>query len=296
MLRDRVEQHVTRNTFMQVLEKITAFRHARNVLTGSLGLVPTMGYLHDGHLELVRRAKADNDHVAVSIFVNPTQFGPNEDLARYPRDVQRDLDLLRAEGVDLVFAPSAGEMYPPGYGTYVEVENVTATLEGARRPGHFRGVATVVCKLFNIVQADRAYFGQKDAQQTVVIRRMVRDLDLPIEVVVAPTVREADGLAMSSRNVYLDPAQRAAAPVLYRALTHAQHLWNDGERNADVLRAAIDQILRTEPLAKVEYVSVADPITLTEIDERIERGALVSLAVRFGTTRLIDNVVLNASA
>ncbi len=281
---------------MQTLETITAFRAARADLTGSLGLVPTMGYLHEGHLELVRRARAECSHVAVSIFVNPTQFGPNEDLARYPRDLPRDLELLQAAGVELVFAPAVAEMYPADFGTYVEVQNVTAPLEGARRPGHFQGVATVVCKLFNIVGADRAYFGQKDAQQTVVIRQMVRDLNLPVEIVVVPTVREADGLAKSSRNVYLDPAQRAAAPVLWRALQHAAQLYEQGENDAELLRRALHQVLAQEPLAQVEYVSAADPHTLMEIEGPIRRGALLSLAVRFGATHLIDNVTLAARA
>ncbi len=281
---------------MQTLETITAFRAARADLTGSLGLVPTMGYLHEGHLELVRRARAECSHVAVSIFVNPTQFGPNEDLARYPRDLPRDLELLQAAGVELVFAPAVAEMYPADFGTYVEVQNVTAPLEGARRPGHFRGVATVVCKLFNIVGADRAYFGQKDAQQTVVIRQMVRDLNLPVEIVVVPTVREADGLAKSSRNVYLDPAQRAAAPVLWRALQHAAQLYEQGANDAEPLRRALHQVLAQESLAQVEYVSAADPHTLMEIEGPIRRGALLSLAVRFGATRLIDNVTLAARA
>jgi pantoate--beta-alanine ligase len=277
---------------MHVFETIAAFRAARKSLEGSLGLVPTMGYLHDGHLELVRRAQAECDHVAVSIFVNPTQFGPREDLARYPRDLPRDLDLLRNEGVDLVFTPTPGEMYPPGYSTYVEVENVTAPLEGARRPGHFRGVATIVCKLFNIAGADRAYFGQKDAQQTVVIRQMVRDLNLPIQVVIVPTVREPDGLALSSRNVYLSREERVAAPILYRALSEAKRQYDGGEREVGKLRDSMHQLIEAEPLAQIEYVSVADPVTLQEIEGPIERGALLSLAVRFGATRLIDNVLL----
>ncbi len=281
---------------MQTFETISAFRAVRKELTGSLGLVPTMGYLHEGHLELVRRARAECSHVAVSIFVNPTQFGPNEDLARYPRDLPRDLELLQGAGVELVFAPTVAEMYPADFGTYVDVQNVTAPLEGARRPGHFRGVATVVCKLFNIVGADKAYFGQKDAQQTVVIRQMVRDLNLPAEIVVVPTVREADGLAKSSRNVYLDPAQRAAAPVLWRALQHATRLYEQGEDDAGTLRAALHQILAQELLAQVEYASVADPHTLQEIEGPIRLGALLSLAVRFGATRLIDNVSLAARA
>ncbi len=280
---------------MQVVDTIADVRTARRDLAGTLGFVPTMGYLHEGHLELVRRAKAECAHVAVSIFVNPTQFGPNEDLARYPRDMERDLELLRGEGVELVFVPSAAEIYPPGFSTYIEVENVAAPLEGARRPGHFRGVATVVCKLFNIVNADRAYFGQKDAQQTVVVRQMVRDLNLPLKIVVVPTVREADGLAKSSRNVYLDTQQRAAAPVLYRALTEAAQLYDQGTRDAPTLLKVMQQTISGEQLAEIEYVSVADPRTLAEIEGTINNGALLSLAVRFGTTRLIDNVVLGQS-
>ncbi len=277
---------------MQVLETIGAFRAARAELTGSLGFVPTMGYLHEGHLELVRRARAECDHVAVSIFVNPTQFGPNEDLARYPRDLPRDLDLLRAEGVELVFVPGPPEMYPPDHSTFVVVERATAPLEGARRPGHFQGVATIVCKLFNIVAAQRAYFGQKDAQQTVVIRQMTRDLNMPVEIVIVPTVREPDGLAKSSRNVYLDPAQRAAAPVLYRGLQQAATLYQQGERDAGMLRAAVLRTLEQEPLVALDYVSVAEPSTLTETEGPIRQGALVSLAARIGATRLIDNILL----
>ncbi len=278
---------------MQIHETIHALRQARRTLHGTLGLVPTMGYLHDGHLALVRHAKTECEHVAVTIFVNPTQFGPNEDLARYPRDLQRDLDLLEQEGVDLVFAPSAAEMYPQPYRTFVDVQGVAEPLEGARRPGHFRGVATVVCKLFNIVHADRAYFGQKDAQQTVVIKQMVRDLNMPTEIVVVPTVREGDGLALSSRNVYLSPKQRAAAPVLFRSLQAAQRSYGAGERNASALRQTMERMIAQEPLALIDYISVADGTTLKEITDRIERGVLVSLAVRFGTTRLIDNVLLD---
>lgn len=285
---DRAAHMIT----MQILETIQAFREAHTTLSGTLGFVPTMGYLHTGHLELVRQARAECEHIAVSIFVNPAQFGPNEDLGRYPRDVPRDLELLRAEGVDLIFLPSLDEIYPPGYSTYVEVESMNTVLEGVRRPGHFRGVATVVCKLFNIVQAQRAYFGQKDAQQTVVIRHMVRDLAIPTEIVIVPTVREIDGLAMSSRNVYLDPAQRVAAPVLYRGLQQVMTLYERGERDARTLRMALQTELAQEPLAQVEYVSIADLVSLQEIDGTIAQGALVSLAARFGGTRLIDNVIL----
>jgi pantoate--beta-alanine ligase len=230
--------------------------------------------------------------VAVSIFVNPTQFSPREDLARYPRDLERDLSMLREAQTDLVFAPGAAEIYPEGFSTVVDVQKVTDTLEGAARPGHFQGVATVVCKLFNIVQPSRAYFGQKDAQQAVVVRKMVRDLDMPLAVVVAPTVREQDGLAMSSRNVYLGPEERRAATALYRALTTARERYQAGERGGEALRRAMLEVLEAEPLARTEYVSVADPWTLQELGEVGPAGALLSMAVRIGTTRLIDNLVL----
>ena len=260
-----------------------------------LGLVPTMGYLHEGHLSLVRAARAENATVAVSIFVNPTQFGPNEDFAAYPRDVERDLDLLKAEGVDLVFSPPAKEIYPPGFDTYVLVGAVTDMLEGQARPGHFRGVATVVAKLFNIVLPDRAYFGQKDAQQAVVIRQMVRDLDIPVEVSIQPIVREPDGLALSSRNVYLSETERQAALVLSRSLRAVQRLYADGERDAERLRASLRATLAAEPLARPDYVSVADAVTLQELDV-VDRAALVSMAVRIGRTRLIDNVILSRAS
>ncbi len=276
---------------MRVLETVDAVRATRREL-GTLGLVPTMGYLHTGHMALVERAKAENQAVAVSIFVNPTQFGPAEDFARYPRDLPRDLAMLEAAGVDLVFVPAVAEMYPEGYSTYVEVEGITGTLEGAVRPGHFRGVATVVCKLLNIMDAERTYFGQKDAQQTVVVQQMVRDLNLRTQIVVVPTVREADGLALSSRNAYLSPEERAAAPVLYRSLEAARAAWESGERSGAALREQMNDILAREPLARVDYVSVADPRTLQELDD-VGDAALVSLAVRFGRTRLIDNMVLS---
>jgi pantoate--beta-alanine ligase len=276
---------------MELFETIAAFRQAR-ARFGRLGLVPTMGYLHAGHLSLVRQARAECSAVAVTIFVNPTQFGPREDLSRYPRDLERDLRLLREEHVDLVFVPSVAEIYPPDWSTFVDVRDVTEMLEGAVRPGHFQGVATVVCKLFNIAQPTRAYFGQKDAQQTVVVRKMVRDLDLPLEVVVVPTMREPDGLAMSSRNVYLSPDQRHAATALYRALGAAAERYAAGERNAEALRQAMRTVLESEPLASLEYISVADALTLRELDHVGTAEALCSLAVRFGSTRLIDNMVL----
>ena len=275
---------------MRFLQTIESFRQARKEV-GTIGFVPTMGYLHEGHLALATRARAENDSVAASIFVNPTQFGPGEDLARYPRDLPRDLQLLEAAGVDLVFAPEVGEMYPEDFSSFVEVEDITRGLEGAVRPGHFRGVATVVCKLFNIVDAERAYFGQKDAQQVVVIQRMARDLNFRTQIVVVPTVREADGLALSSRNAYLNPEERAAAPVLYRALEAARTAWQAGTRDAEALRARMRETLAREPLARVDYVSVANPRTLVELDQ-VGGEALASLAVRIGRTRLIDNLLL----
>jgi pantoate--beta-alanine ligase len=258
---------------------------------GRVGLVPTMGYLHAGHLSLVARARAENERVAASLFVNPTQFGPQEDLARYPRDPARDEALFADAGCDLVFAPSVEEMYPPGFATRVDPGPVAEPLEGARRPGHFQGVATVVAKLFGILQPDRAYFGQKDAQQLAVIRRLVRDLDLPVEVVACPTVREADGLALSSRNSYLDPADRQAAPVLYRALLTARDLWSAGERDAEALRQSMRAVLDAEPRARTDYVSVADPQTFRE-KERADPPSILLLAVFVGRARLIDNLLL----
>jgi pantoate--beta-alanine ligase len=277
---------------MDVVRSIAACRAVRRAAPGSWGCVPTMGYLHAGHLALVERARAENERVAVSIFVNPLQFGPQEDLARYPRDLERDLGLLVALGVALVFAPAPEELYPSGFATTIDAGPVAAPLEGAARPGHFRGVATVVAKLFNIVQPDRAYFGQKDAQQVAVIRRMTRDLDLPVRIVVCPTVREPDGLALSSRNVYLQGPERAAAPVLYRALGAARDDYAAGTRDAEALRARLRAVFAAEPLARPEYVSVADPETLAELDTVGPGGALLSLAVRIGATRLIDNLLV----
>jgi pantoate--beta-alanine ligase len=266
-------------------------REWRRSLSGSLGLVPTMGYLHEGHLSLVDRARRENAAVAATLFVNPTQFGPNEDLSRYPRDLDRDRALLEARGCDLLFAPAPDEMYPKGFDTFVDVGAIATPLEGARRPGHFRGVATVVLKLFDIVQPQRAYFGQKDAQQLAVLRRMVRDLDVPVEIVGCPIVREGDGLAMSSRNSYLTPAERRAATVLYRALCAARDLWASGERDAEALRVRMRAVLEAEPLARTDYVSVTDPESLQEL-ARIEGRALLSMAVFLGKTRLIDNMRL----
>lgn len=276
---------------MQVVRKISELRLLRDKLDGRVGFVPTMGYLHEGHLALVKQARAENPAVIVSIYVNPAQFGPKEDFAAYPRDLDRDLKLLRDAGVDIAFVPTDDEMYPPEFSTWVDVEKVTGTLEGASRPGHFRGVATVVAKLFNIVRPSRAYFGQKDAQQVIVIKRMVADLDMRIEVVVVPTLRETDGLAMSSRNSYLNREERQAAAVLFKALTLARRLKREGVTDAEQIRRQMVSLIRKEPLAAIDYVSIAHVDTLQEMD-RIEGPALASLAVRIGRTRLIDNTIL----
>ena len=276
---------------METLRSVSEVHAAQKRLTGSFGVVPTMGALHEGHLTLVRRARAENDHVFVSIFVNPTQFGPNEDFTAYPRDVEHDLALLEAEGVDYVFLPAVEEMYAAGAETIVDVGPITERLEGAHRPGHFRGVATVVLKLFNIFKPTRAYFGRKDAQQIVVIRRMVRDLDVDVDIVAVDTVREPDGLALSSRNAYLSPTERQAALCLSSALNLAREMWTRGTRDADYIRRRMLDIIAEEELAKPDYVSIAHPETLEEL-ERIQGPALVSMAVRIGRTRLIDNVTL----
>lgn len=250
-----------------------------------------MGFLHEGHLSLARRARVECASVAASIFVNPSQFGPSEDLASYPRDLPRDLALLKEAGVDLVWTPAPEIVYPADFQTWVTVEEVAQPLEGAHRPGHFRGVATVVAKLFNAFQPDRAYFGQKDAQQAAVIRQMARDLNFPVEVVICPTVREPDGLAMSSRNAYLNAEQRAVAPVLFHALSTAAAVYAAGERDAEALRQLMAEIIDSEPLARRQYVSVADPVSLRELEGPIQR-ALLSMAVTIGKTRLIDNLIL----
>jgi pantoate--beta-alanine ligase len=276
---------------MQVVKTIAEMRELRQQLSGSVGFVPTMGYLHDGHLSLVKQARAETSTVVVSIFVNPTQFGPSEDLGTYPRDLNRDLKMLEQERTDIVFVPSDEEMYPSAYSSWVDVEKVTDYLEGASRPGHFRGVATVCTKLFNIVQPSKAYFGQKDAQQAVVMKKMVADLNMDLEIVVSPTLRESDGLAMSSRNTYLNPRERKAALVLFKSLSLARQLWQDGEKDADRIRQQMTSLIQKEPLAQIDYVSIADANTLAEL-ETIDRPALASLAVRIGKARLIDNVIL----
>jgi pantoate--beta-alanine ligase len=276
---------------MQVIKAIAEIKALRRTANGTVGFVPTMGYLHEGHLVLVKNAKAENSVVIVSIYVNPTQFGPREDFRAYPRDLNRDLDLLQEGGADIVFVPSDDEMYPPGFSSWVDVEKVAERLEGVSRPGHFRGVATVVAKLFNIVQPTRAYFGQKDAQQVVVIKRMVADLNMDVEVVVVPTVRESDGLAMSSRNIYLNTKERQSATILFEALTLARQLGQGGERDAEKIRREMTALIQKEPLAQIDYVSLADAETLAELN-LLDRPAVASLAVRIGKTRLIDNMPL----
>jgi pantoate--beta-alanine ligase len=268
---------------------------AARFATKTVGIVPTMGYLHEGHLSLARQARTEDDFVVLTIFVNPTQFGPSEDLARYPRDLERDLTLCREAGVDLVFSPSNEEMYGPDFATWVTVEGLTEGLCGQARPTHFRGVTTVVSKLFGICRAHRAYFGQKDAQQAFVIRRMTEDLDLGVEIVVCPTVREPDGLAMSSRNVNLSPEARVQAPALYRALQVAEQMVRAGERDAARVRAAVEEFISIQaPLGRIDYVEIADTRLIRPI-ARLEGQVLVALAVFFGDTRLIDNVILQVS-
>jgi pantoate--beta-alanine ligase len=279
---------------MQIIERIAEMqsrseserREGRRIV-----LVPTMGFLHEGHLSMVRDAKTRGDRVVVSIFVNPAQFAPQEDLASYPRDFERDRRLLETESVDVLFRPSVEEIYPTGYQTYIAVEQLGAGLCGAQRPGHFRGVATVVAKLFNIVRPHVAVFGEKDYQQLQIIGRLVKDLVFAVEIVGHPTVREPDGLAMSSRNAYLDPAERKAALCLYRSLRHAEEMVRQGERRADALVGAVRAQFAREPLAQVDYVSLCDADSLRDIDA-VQGAAVLALAVRIGKARLIDNVIL----
>ena len=276
---------------MRVTENINELRTIRRAMTGVFGLIPTMGSLHDGHASLIRRARLECDHVGVSIFVNPAQFGAGEDLAKYPHMLENDLVLLESLGVDAVLTPAPENVYPAAYQTWIAVDGISTLLEGADRPGHFRGVATVVAKLINIFAPERVYFGQKDAQQVAVIRRMVEDLNFDMSIVVSPIIRETDGLAMSSRNAYLNADERKAAPVLYRALSAAKAKFEAGEKKADGLKAVVIETLSAEPLADVRYVSVADPDTIEELHE-ISGGALLSAAVIIGKTRLIDNILL----
>ncbi|MEO8396234.1 MAG: pantoate--beta-alanine ligase [Chloroflexota bacterium] len=277
---------------MRQIETIEELRAVRAQLKGRVGLVPTMGALHDGHRSLVQAAREDNDAVIATIFVNPTQFAPGEDFAAYPRDLNHDLGIFEKEGVDLVFTPPPDQMYPQGFQTYINLEVVANGLEGDRRPGHFKGVATVVAKLFNMTQPDKAYFGQKDAQQVVVIRRMVRDLNFPLDIIVCPTAREQDGLAMSSRNAYLNMAQREAAGVIHRALRTTADAYADGERLPAKLRSIARKVLETEPLAEIDYVAINDPSTLFGIHEPTNDPLLLSMVVRIGKPRLLDNCLL----
>ena len=279
---------------MKIVEGILELRKELNDLERPIGFVPTMGFLHEGHLSLVRVAREENPSVVVSIFANPTQFAPDEDLDSYPRDIQRDLELLEAERADLVWIPAVDVMYPEGYQTWVEVEDLSQILEGSYRPTHFRGVSTVVAKLFNAVGPDRVYFGQKDAQQAAVIRQMIKDLNFPLTMVVCPIVREDDGLAMSSRNTYLNDSERLAARCLSRGLFMAQDAFQAGERNAENLKEIVSTQVISEPLADLQYVSCADPVTLSELEGEIT-SCLISMAVFVGKTRLIDNILLGIS-
>jgi len=279
---------------MEILRTVDSVRQwvwAQREVGRAIHFVPTMGYFHEGHLSLMRRAKADGGAVLVSIFVNPLQFGPNEDYARYPRDFERDRHMAESVGVDAIFYPEVHEMYPEGFQTEVRVKELSKPLCGRSRPGHFEGVATVVLKLFNITTPDRAYFGMKDYQQLRIIQQLVRDLNLPIEIVACPIVREPDGLAMSSRNVYLSPEERVAATVLYRSLQWAQAQVAAGERDAHVLREGVYQRIAAEPLARIDYVEVVDADTLQPV-ERIGRPTLVAVAAFFGKARLIDNTIV----
>ena len=280
---------------MQVVEQIAALRLARRALMGQVGLVPTMGYLHAGHMALVEAARADNEQVIATIFVNPTQFAANEDLGSYPRDLERDLRLLEDAGVDLVFTPTPDVMYPARFQTYVSVEDVSQGREGGQRPGHFRGVATVVAKLFSLTLPDKAYFGQKDAQQVVVLRQMVCDLNFPLDVVVCPIVRADDGLALSSRNVYLSAEERQAALVLNTTLTHVATTYDEGERDPDTLRRLAAEMIESEALARLDYVSLADARTLQEAHEPTDAPLLLSVAAKVGKPRLLDNCLLPRS-
>ena len=280
---------------MKILSNITETGAACRLARANgqrLGLVPTMGALHEGHLSLVRAAKARCDTVAVSLFVNPTQFGPNEDLAKYPRPYERDRELLEKEGVAILFAPSAEEMYPQGKATWVVVEGLSERLDGRSRPGHFRGVTTVVSKLFHIIEPDVAFFGQKDAAQSAVIRRMVSDLNFPVEIVICPIVRELDGLAMSSRNAYLNPDERQRALALHRSLNRVEDEFRAGERSAARLIAAATKVFAPEPQIRLDYFEIVDPDSLDPV-EQIEHPALVAIAAYVGSTRLIDNRILN---
>lgn len=278
------------------MKLITTIKEIREIVSEwkkagkTVGLVPTMGYLHEGHQSLIRQAHAENDEVVVSVFVNPTQFSANEDLSSYPRDIENDLEKSREAGASLIFHPEVSEMYPDGFNTYIEAFGVTEVLEGASRPTHFRGVTTVVGKLFNIVQPDRAYFGQKDAQQAAVIEQMVRDLNFPVKVVRCPIIREEDGLAKSSRNVYLSEEEREAALVLSQSLKLAKEMLEQGEQSAEKIKQTMTEKIQQEPLAEIDYIKIVDHRSLQDVAV-IEAAVLIPIAVRIGSTRLIDNFV-----
>ena len=257
----------------------------------TIGLVPTMGALHQGHISLMETARDESDHVIVSIFVNPAQFGPEEDYKVYPRDIKGDTEKIKSAGADTLFLPSVHQIYPEGYSTYAEVEGLSEIMCGKTRPGHFRGVATVVLKLFNIIKQHKAFFGQKDFQQTVVIKKMVKDLNLDTQIIVLPTVREADGLAMSSRNKYLNQEERTSAAVLYRSLSKARNLFDQGERSADILRDTVTRTIMSEPSARIEYIAIVHPDTLQE-EKDVQKDTVIAIAARIGRTRLIDNIIL----
>jgi pantoate--beta-alanine ligase len=280
---------------IETAETLRELRTARSLLVEPVGLVPTMGFLHEGHLSLVQQARRECQSVVATIFVNPTQFGPLEDLESYPRNIPRDLELLDSADCNLVWLPTPEIMYTEDYQTWVMVDQVSRLLEGEQRPGHFRGVATIVTKLFNSVQPQKAYFGQKDAQQVVVIQQMTRDLNFPVEIIVGPTIRETDGLAMSSRNSYLNGDERNAATVLYRALCTAKDAFSKGEQRTDYLKQAIKEIIAQEPMARIQYIEISDPVTLNSLDT-VNQDALFSMAVFIGKTRLIDNFLLQAGS
>jgi pantoate--beta-alanine ligase len=277
---------------MKIVTSLNDLFDERAKLTEPVGLVPTMGYLHEGHLSLVREAKKECESVVVTIYVNPTQFGPNEDLESYPHDRERDTNLLRSEGVDLLWIPTSEIMYPPGYQTWIEVTELTGFLEGQQRPGHFKGVTTIVTKLFNAIHPQKAFFGQKDAQQAIVLQRMIKDLNYNLEIKICPIIREPDGLALSSRNVYLNPAERQAATILNKSLNMAKQAYKNGERSSQKIIGLIENIINKEPLAKIQYVSCANLQTLEEVEGDITKPVLISMAVFFQKTRLIDNIVL----
>ena len=276
---------------MKLIDGIEEIKRIRTKLKSPVALVPTMGYLHDGHLSLVRAATAECASVIVSIFVNPAQFSPGEDFRHYPRDLKHDLPLLEKEGIDIVFNPSVEEMYPKGFDSWVEVGDIARRLEGKSRPTHFRGVTTIVARLFNITQPDKAYFGQKDAQQAIIIKKMAKDLNICVDIITLPTVREADGLAMSSRNIYLKPQERQAAVILYKSLKEVEKLYRNGQKSAERLLMKMRDMIDSEPLAEIDYISIADNETFVELPEVIP-PTLVSLAVRIGKTRLIDNIII----